>query len=122
MIANVVYPALAGHAPLTAIVGSRIYRDFAGDAPVAPYAVWSILATVPSENLSGRPPSDRYSVSVDVFSPRDPGPGLSEALVRAARDAMEGIGVMSSGPQSLGFDPDTQLWRWTFTTDVFKNR
>ena len=119
MIASSVYPALANHAPLAAIVGTRIYRDYAGDTPVAPYVVWSILATVPSRQISGRPPSDRYSVSVDVFSSSA---AQSDAMLIAARDAMEGIGEMSSGPQSLGFDTSTRLWRYTFTVDVFKNR
>lgn len=119
MIATVVYPALANHAPLAAIVGARIYRDYAGNAPAAPYLVWSILATVPSRQISGRPPSDRYSVSVDVFSRSQ---AQSDALVLAARDAMEAIGDLSSGPQSLGFDPATELWRYTLTVDVFVNR
>lgn len=119
MIPTIVYPALAGHAPLAAIVGTRIYRDFAGDAPTAPYVVWSLLATVPSNHLAGRPPADRYSVSVDVFSPDR---AQSDAMVVAARDAMEAIGVMSSGPQSLGRDDATGLYRYTFTVDVFRNR
>ena len=119
MIATIVYPALKNHAPLAALVGARIYRDYAGNAPAAPYVVWSILATVPSRQISGRPPSDRYSVSVDVFSRS---PAQSDALVLAARDAMEAIGDLSSGPQSLGFDTAAELWRYTFTVDVFVNR
>lgn len=119
MIPNIVYPALAGHAPLSAIVGARIHRDYAGDAPVAPYVVWSVLATVPSSHISGRPKADRYSVAVDVFSKSRT---ESDAMVIAARDAMEAIGELSSGPQSLGYDPETQLFRYTFTIDVFKNR
>ena len=119
MIADVVYPALSGHAPLSAIVSSRIYRDFGGDAPTAPYVIWSILAAPPDRNLSGRPPSDRYSVSIDVFS-RDR--AESDALVIAARDAMETIGVLSSGPQSLGYDPGTTLYRYTLTIDVHVQR
>lgn len=119
MIPHIVYPALSGHAPLAAIVGPRIYRDYAGNAPAAPYVVWSVLATVPSRQIAGRPPADRYSVSVDVFSRT---PQQSDQLLVAARDAMEGIGDLSSGPQSLGYDPETQLWRYTFTVDVFVNR
>ena len=119
MIAAIVYPALANHAPLASLVGTRIYREFGGDSPTAPYAVWSILATVPSGHISGRPRADRYSVSVDVFGKT---PAQSDALVVAARDAMEAIGEMTSGPQSLGRDSETQLWRWTFTVDVFVNR
>lgn len=119
MIPNMVYPALAGHAPLSTIVGARIHRDYAGDSPAAPYVVWSVLATVPSGQIAGRPRADRYSVAVDVFSKT---PAQSDAMVIAARDAMEAIGELSSGPQSLGYDPETQLYRYTFTVDVFKNR
>ena len=120
MIAQLVYPAMKNHAPLAALIGTRIYRDFAGDAPTAPYVVWSILATVPSQSIvrfAGY--ADRYSVSVDVFSTSA---AQSDALVIAARNAMEAIGKLSSGPQSLGFDSETRLWRWTFTVDVFVNR
>lgn len=120
MIANVVYPALAGFAPLAAIIGTRIYRDFAGDAPTAPYLVWSIQAAVPSHGLdrfAGY--SDRYSISVMVFSTDR---AQSDALVIAARDAMETIGKLSSGPQSLGYDSETELFRYTLTADVFQNR
>lgn len=119
MIANIVYPAMSGYAPLASLVSTRIFRDFAGDVPTAPYVVWGILATVPSTHISGRPGADRYSVSIDVFAGD---PEASDALLVAARDAMEAIGQMSSGPQSLGRDDLTKLWRWTFTVDVFKNR
>lgn len=120
MIAGIVYPALSGHAPLAALVGSRIFRDFAGDAPAAPYVVWSILATVPSQSVSRFAGfADRHSVSVDVFSTD---PAQSDALVVAARDAMEAIGKLSSGPQSLGFDVETRLYRYTLTADVFVPR
>ena len=119
MIPQIVHPALANHAPLAAIVGARIYRDYAGDAPTAPYVVWSLLATVPSNHLSGTPGADRYSIAVDVFSTDR---AQSDAMLVAARDAMEAIGRMTSGPQSLGRDQDSKLFRYTFTVDVFKNR
>ena len=119
MIPTTVYPALKNYAPLNALVNGRIVRDFAGDAPAAPYVVWSLLATVPSDHLSGRPRADRYSVSIDVFATTA---AQSDAVLVAARDAMEAIGDMTSGPQSLGRDDQTKLWRYTFTVDVFKNR
>lgn len=120
MIANMVHPALANHAPLASMVAARIYRDYAGDAPAAPYVVWSILATVSSQSVSRFAGyADRYSVAVDVFSSDR---AQSDALVIAARNAMETIGQLSSGPQSLGFDSETRLYRYTFTVDVFANR
>lgn len=119
MIPTVIYGALHGHAPVETLVDTRIYRDFAGDAPTAPYVVWTLLTTVPDNHLSGAPPSDRYSVAVDVFAES---PADADALVIAARDAMETIGQLSSGPQSLGRDESTHLWRYTFTTDVHRQR
>lgn len=120
MIAGIVYPALSGHAPLAALVGTRIDRDFAGDAPASPYVVWSVLATVTSQSVSQSAGyADRYSVAVDVFSTDR---GQSDALVIAARDAMETIGKLSGGPQSLGFDSETRLFRYTLTADVFVPR
>lgn len=120
MIATTVYGALHGHAPLAALVGTRIHRDFAGDAPVSPYVVWSILATVTSGSVSRFAGyADRYSVSIDVFSTDR---AQSDALVIAARNAMETIGKLSSGPQALGRDDATKLYRYTFTVDVFVNR
>jgi hypothetical protein len=119
MIAQVIYPALANYAPLAAIIGTRIHRDFAGDAPLAPYLVWSIQAAPPDNHLSGRPPSDRYSVSIMVFAGSR---AQSDALIVAARDAVEAIGQVSSGPQSLGYDTETTLFRYTLTVDVFRNR
>ena len=119
MIPEIVFPALANHAPLASIVGARIYREYAGDAPTEPYVVWMLLATVPSNHLSGVPGADRYSISVDVFSTDRT---QVDAMVIAARDAMEAIGRMTSGPQSLGRDSETKLFRYTFTVDVFKNR
>jgi len=119
MIATIITAALKAHAPLVAIIGPRRYRDFAGDEPVAPYLVWSLLATVPSSQIAGRPGADRWSISVDVFSTDR---AESDALLIAARDAMEAIGRMTSGPQSLGFEQETRLYRYTFTVDVFENR
>ena len=119
MIPTIIYPALKNYAPLNALVNGRIYRDYAGDAPTAPYVVWMLLATVPSNHLSGIPGADRYSIAVDVFSTDR---AQSDAMLVAARDAMEAIGRMTSGPQSLGRDSETKLFRYTFTVDVFKNR
>lgn len=120
MIATIVTAALKAHAPLVAIIGPRRYRDFAGDEPTAPYLVWSILATVPSQSVSRFAGyADRWSISIDMFSTDR---AESDALLIAARDAMEAIGKLSSGPQSLGFDSEVRLYRYTFTVDVFKPR
>ena len=113
-----VYKILHDAAAVAAIVGTRIYRDFGGDAPAAPYVVWSLLAGVPDNHLSGTPPSDRYSVSVDTFAANE---AASDALTRACRDALEVSGHVLS-IQSLGREADTGLWRYNITADIFRNR
>lgn len=120
MIASIVHPALANHAPLASIVGARIYRDHAGDEPTAPYVIWSDMVSVGSTSISRfRGYAERVSVTVDVFTTDK---AQSETLRDAARDAAETIGKISSGPQNLGRDEATKLYRYTMTVDVFKHR
>lgn len=114
-----VYKALHDWPAVAAIVGTRIYRDFAGDEPTAPYVVWSILSGVPDNHLSGPAPSDRYTVSVDVFAKTEQ---QSDELLVACRDAMEQQGHQVLTIQSLGREKDAALWRYTFDADFFSNR
>ena len=115
-----VYKILHDWPAVAAIVGNRIFRDFAGDIPAADYVVWSMLAAVPDNHLSGPPPSDRYSISVDTFSATG---ARSDALVKACRDAIEadGHGIVLT-IQSLGREADTTLWRFNISADIFRNR
>lgn len=115
-----VYKILHDWAPVAAIVGTRIFRDFGGSAPAADYVVWSMLAVVPDNHLSGPPVSDRYSVSVDTFSTTE---ARSDALVKACRDAIEADGhAQVLTIQSLGREAETTLWRWNISADIFRNR
>ena len=113
------YAMLRSNPAVVALVGTRIYRSWAGENAVAPYVVWQVVATPPDNHLSGRPPSDRYSVTVDCFARNE---AESDLLMRACRDAAETYGQLSSGPQDLGRDLDTTLWRWNFTVDISRNR
>ena len=112
MIPNIIYPALVAELGFT-----RVYRDFAGDAPVTPYAVWTPLAVNPHNNLD-RANADVHAVSVDVFSRTQQ---ESDALIRKARDAMEAIGYVET-IQSLGYDSVTRLWRYSLTAEIQVNR
>lgn len=114
-----VYGVLHGAAAVAALVGTRIYREFAGNAPTAPYVVWSMLAGVPDNHLSGVPPSDRYTVRIDCFA-RDE--AESDALLIACRDAMEAAGHQVQTIQSLGREADTTLWHYVMDVDFFRNR
>ena len=113
------YAMLRSNPALVSLVGTRIYRSWAGDNAIAPYVVWTVVATPPDNHMSGRPPSDRYSVTVDCFARNE---AESDALMKACRDAAETYGQLSSGPQDLGRDLDSTLWRWTFTVDISRNR
>ena len=114
MIPTIIYPALNTGVPG---VSGRVYRDYAGDTPQAPYIVWSVLAGVPENNLSDLPPGDRWSVSVDVFARTAQ---ESDTLTFAARDAMEAIGHVLT-MQSLGRE-STGLWRTTMDADIHRPR
>ena len=114
-----VYSMLRSSAAVVALVGTRIYRSWGGNSPQAPYIVWSVVAAPPDNHMSGRPPSDRYSVNVDCFGRNE---AESDAVTLAARNAVEGYGQLSSGPQDLGRDMDTELWRYTMTVDIHVNR
>lgn len=112
------YKILHDWAAVAAMVGTRIYRAFAGDAPTAPYVVWSTPAIVPDNHLSGPPPSDRYTLSVDTFADDE---AESDVLTGACRDALEATGHVLT-IQSLGKETDTGLWRYNITADIFRNR
>ena len=106
-----VYRILHDWPAVAAIVNTRIFRD---------YVVWAMLADVPDNHLSGPPPSDRYSVSVDTFSTTE---ARSDALVKACRDAIEADGhAQVQTIQSLGRETDTTLWRYNISADIFRNR
>ena len=113
------YKILHDEPAVASLIGTRIYQDWGGDAPTAPYVVWSILSGPPDNTMSERPMSDRWSVSVDVFALNE---AQRDALLTACRYAVEGHGLVSSGPQSLGKETDTKLWRSTFTVDIHRNR
>lgn len=119
MIASTLYPALKDAAPVAAIVGTRIYRDHAGDTPGEPYVVWRLLSALPIHPLGQLPPTDHYTVAIDCFGTTE---AQSDALVVACRDAIEAIGRLSSPIQSLGKEAETNLWRYTFAADIFVDR
>lgn len=120
-----IFQALKASSAVKAIVGSnppRIYRhgkvpDSTPDRPIRePYITWFSL-NFPENNLSDPPPCDRTTVQVDCWHQTDSG---VELLARAARDALEQIGVMTSGVAD-DFEPETKLYRMSLQVDVFIN-
>lgn len=112
-----IHPLLAVPA-VTSIVGTKIYQDQANQSAQAPFVVWMRQAVVPENNLSQRPPGDRISLSIDVYARTE---RERDDLLTATRDAIEAVGHVLT-IQSLGQEPDTKFWRYTFDADLFDHR
>ena len=113
-----IYATLMADATVAAMTGGRIWQDQGEPDATAPYIVWALLAAVPENNLSRRPPADRCSLSVDVFAGDE---AERAALTSAARAALEPHGHVQT-VQSLGREVDTGLWRMNFDIDWFYHR
>jgi hypothetical protein len=119
-----VFQALKSSAAVKAIVGSnppRVYRhgrvpDQTPERPIAqPFITWSMVSNVPENNLSDPPPCDRTTVQVDCWHQTDKG---VEDLAIAARDALEVIGVVTSGLLD-DFETETKLFRMSLQVDIW---
>lgn len=121
-----VFTLLAADSTVTGIIGAspvRAYRH--GSAPqnvVAPYVTWFVVSGVPENQLSGTPPTDRYTVQVDCWS-NNTGTGATEVeeLAAAVRDAIEPSGYMT-GIVANNRDPDTQRYRIGMQFDIWQDR
>lgn len=91
------------------------FSDF-GDAEqdgAKPYATQQVVYGNPENYLSGLPDTDAIGVQMDVFG-KDM--KLTKAAARALRNAFERTAyVVGYGPQ--GREPDTRLYRVTFTVE-----
>jgi hypothetical protein len=116
-----VFTWLKGSNAVKAIIGNtpRAYRH--GDAPQdtnQPYVTWGIVGGVPDNQLSGLPPSDRYSIQVDCWHTTDKG---VEDLAKAVRDAIEPYGHMTSIVLN-NRDAETKLYRISYQFDILQSR
>jgi len=103
------------------IIGNtpRAYRH--GDAPqdvTQPYVTWALVAGVPDNDISGLPPSDRYTVQLDCWHTTDKG---VEDLAKAVRDAVQPYGHMTSMPIN-NRDNETKLYRIALQFDILQSR
>jgi hypothetical protein len=127
-----VFQALKASQAVKDIVGTnspRIYRhgkapDGTPDRPIAePYITWFMVSGIPENNLSDPPPCDRATVQVDCWYPDRGGRAADagiELLARAARDALEQIGVMTAAPID-DYETTTKTYRISLQVDVFIN-
>lgn len=114
-----VFQTLKASSAVKAIVGTnppRIYRHGSAPQDVSrPYITWTLVSSVPENNLSDPPPTDRQTVQVDCWHPEDAG---IDELATAVRDAIEPIAHMTS----TLFDeqePETKLYRIGLQFDFF---
>ena len=116
-----IYTWLKASNAVKAIIGTnpRAYRH--GDAPqdvTQPYVTWALVAGVPDNDISGLPPSDRYTVQLDCWHTTDKG---VEDLAKAVRDAVQTYGHMTSMPIN-NRDNETKLYRIALQFDILQSR
>lgn len=101
---------LAASSALVAIVGAKVFFGLAPQGTEAPYVSWGYVSANPNNNLSDRPDGDDVRIQVDCYSPNQ---AQCKALAVAARDALEAVTHIVSGPLYVGMEDDTKLHRWT---------
>lgn len=104
-----------------AIIGNtpRAYRhDSAPQDTTQPYVTWTVIAGVPDNQISGLPPSDRYTVQIDCWHTTDKG---VEDLAVAVRNAIEQYGHMTAIPIN-NRDVETRLYRMALEFDILQSR
>lgn len=108
MLANAIYQRLAGHAPLAALVGTRIYPSRAPDEAQMPYLVYLDMAPIDqAEDLDGSGGLDQVRVQVDAWATsaieaKRVG-DLARAALRDFRGAVAGVSI-ANVTISGGFD------------------
>lgn len=117
-----VFTALKASTEVKNIVGTNPPRVWHNNVPEDiprplnfAFVTWFSVSNVPENNLSDPPPCDRDTVQVDIYHPKQVGLGL---LVRASRDALEAVGVMT-GLVFDGRDEATTLYRKSLQFDIF---
>ena len=108
-------------AAVVALLGNPLrFYDF-GDAAqdgAKPYAVQQVVAGNPENYLAGRPDADNVVVQMDVY-------GLDMKAVKvvalALQHAFELHGYIT-GFNGTSREPDTKLWRVSFTVEFITDR
>lgn len=109
---------LSDASAVTNIVSNRIYRTLALQPTTAPYIVWSIVSTIPENNLADLPELDDARIQIDCYSVSQP---QARTLSNAAQAAIEAVTHVVMGPIEF-FEPDTLLYRFTFDATFWTNR
>lgn len=114
---SVLYGYLSGHAPLTALVGTRIYPDAMPEETPMPAAVFARLSTDPTYNIGGTLLCEDVQMSVAGWAKTR---GEADAIGVAIVGAMAANQQSTAGRES-GFDPEVGLYVSTITAVLLIN-
>lgn len=106
--------ALAAAAPITAIVGTRIFADVADGSTAAPYLVWQVISTAGETTHDG---NRGIEFPLIQFSCWASGKAAAIALASAVTGALDGNTLAGASNisfqfsnQSGTYEPDTKLF------------
>jgi len=117
-----IFATCVANAGVTAALGinpTRLYLF--GEAPqgvAKPYAVWQTISGAPENYLSTIPDMDSWTLQIDVYANTATSARNTAAALRNAIQTHAHITFWNGESR----DPDTNLYRYTFTVDWFKSR
>lgn len=104
---STVYSALSGHAPLVALVSTRIYPDAMPEKTIYPAVVYSRSATEPIRTIHGSIVASAFiDLSVSCWGKTRT---QADAVADAAIDALEAA-KQNWTARSAGYDSETDLY------------
>ena len=109
------FTALAGHAGVSGIVGSRVYPDVAPQDAAVPFVVWQEISLLKAGNsLAGSSESgglDNFRVQVTSWAKGANGASAARDLdyqVRLAMIAATGIKCLHTDSRAMQYEPDVK--------------
>lgn len=112
---------LRAWAPLTAIVGTAIFRQEAPQGTQAPYVTWFNVDGIRGANLSEKAETKNVRIQIDCFgSTEKRAREIRDAVADAIDDAGQGD-VINDFPMHTGREI-TRLYQWIVEVDYVVNR
>ncbi len=111
------YAALSGHAPLTALVSTRIYPDAIPEDKALPAVVFSRAGTDPVFTVHGLAVAETVRFQIAAW-------GATRTAAQTAADAVQGALNAAKFPpvnRSSAFDGELGLYADVVETDWFTN-
>lgn len=112
-LGEAIYAACLAHAPLTALVGTRVYPLAAPTDVDGPHVIWQVVSASPATTLKGSAGSAIVSVQFAAFaSKRMEAVAVRDAII----EALDGV-ILSNGDQGSlddmreDYDHGSRLYR-----------